>query len=355
MTVMIPAIVDFAELEGQLQVERQKVDVASHDFSVRELVRMLEEGELSISPEYQRKYRWQEDVSSTFVESVFLGLPIPPIFVATNAEFQWEVVDGLQRLSTLLLFIASRPEHLALVNRKAPLKLQKLQKLSQLNGVGYADLPVGLQRYFGRQPLQVISLTDKSNRSVRFDLFERLNAGAISLSPQEVRACIYGGPFNDFVEQMARNPNFERLLKLQELKQNDGTAAEEVLKFFAYKNRRQEFDGRVKTFLNEYSAEAMKAFHYDEEQEVFEKTFAFLLSVTGGPFLRNTTAVTPLVQLEACAVAIAEILEAGSEPVTPGDGWIEDPELVDASTGGSNTRSKLTRRLKRAKEIFSGE
>lgn len=346
--------VDYTELEGQLEVERRKVDVASHDFSVRELVRMLEEGELSISPEYQRKYRWQADVASTLIESVFLGLPIPPIFVATNAEFQWEVVDGLQRLSTLLLFIANKPEHLALVNRDSPLKLQNLQKLSQLNGVAYDDLPVGLQRYFGRQPLQVISLTDKSNRSVRFDLFERLNAGAISLSPQEVRACIYGGAFNDFLERMTRHSHFESLLKLQELKQNDGTAAEEVLKFFAYKNRREEFDGKVKIFLNDFSSQAMTSFDFQKEEELFDRTFAFLSDVVGGPFLRSTTAVTPLVQLEACAVAIADILESGAEPVHPGANWIEDEELVDASTGGSNTRSKLTRRLKRAREIFSG-
>jgi hypothetical protein len=349
------AAFDFTDLEHQLQGERKKVDVASHDFSVRELVRMLEEGELSISPEYQRKYRWQEDVASTLIESIFLGLPVPPIFVATNAGFQWEVVDGLQRLSTLLFFVASSPEHLALVNRTEPLKLQKLQKLSQLNDVGYADLPVALQRYFGRQPLQVISLTDKSNQSVRFDLFERLNAGAISLSPQEVRACIYGGPFNDFLEQLTRDPNFSRLLKLQELKQNDGTSAEEVLKFFAYKNNRTAFDGGVKDFLNEYSAASVKSFDYTHEREIFTKTFEFLYSVTDGPFLRATTSVTPLVQLEACAVAIGELIAEGVTPVVPPTGWIEDYELVDASTGGSNTRAKLNRRLKRAREIFGGE
>jgi hypothetical protein len=349
------AAFDFSNLEDQLQDERKKVDVASHDFSVRELVRMLEEGELSISPEYQRKYRWQEDVASTLIESIFLGLPVPPIFVATNAGFQWEVVDGLQRLSTLLFFVANRPEHLALINRTAPLKLQKLQKLSQLNDVGYADLPVTLQRYFGRQPLQVISLTDKSNQSVRFDLFERLNAGAISLSPQEVRACIYGGPFNDFLEELAREPNFQGLIKLQELKQNDGTAAEEVLKFFAYKNNRDAFDGRVKNFLNEFSAASVESFDYERERELFLQTFEFLFSVTNGPFLRNTTSVTPLVQLEACAVAIGELISEGLTPIVPPAGWIEDAELVDSSTGGSNTRAKLNRRMKRAREIFGGQ
>lgn len=345
----------FDGLEEQLGVERQKVDVASHDFSIRELVRMLEEGELSISPEYQRKYRWHTSVASTLVESVFLGLPIPPIFVATNAEFQWEVVDGLQRLSTLLFFTATDESQLRLVNREKPLVLEGLQKLTQLNGVTYSELPLQLRRYFSRQPLQVISLTDKSNRSVRFDLFERLNAGAISLSPQEVRACIYGGKFNEFIEQKSKNPDFENLLKLQELKRNDGTAAEQVLKFFAYRNYRPQFDGKVKTFLNSYAEVASDRFDYSNEGYLFDQTFSFLSSQIDGAFLRSTTAVTPLVEFEACAVAIAELIQAGTPLVTPAEGWIEDQELVAASTGGTNTRAMLARRIDRAKALFSGQ
>jgi hypothetical protein len=97
---------DFEGLEAQLAVERKKVDVGSVAFSIRELVRMYEDGELSIAPSYQRKYRWPMAVASTFIESLFLGLPIPPIFVATNDNFEWEVVDGLQRISTLVHFIS---------------------------------------------------------------------------------------------------------------------------------------------------------------------------------------------------------------------------------------------------------
>ena len=118
------AINDLEELEAQLADERRRVDVSSVTFSVRELVRMFEEGELRIAPSYQRKYRWSESVASTFIESIFLGLPVPPIFVATNEDFELEVVDGLQRISTLLMFLAERPEFLSTVNRSKPLRLQ---------------------------------------------------------------------------------------------------------------------------------------------------------------------------------------------------------------------------------------
>jgi hypothetical protein len=345
---------DLENLEQQLNEERRKVDVSSHNFSVRELVRMMSEGELNIAPLYQRKFRWNEANESLFIESIFLGLPIPPVFVATNVGFQWEVVDGLQRLSTLAHFVSDDRTTMEMVNRDAPLRLVELEKLSQLNGLTYEEISKPLQVYFGRQPLQVISLTDKSDRLVRFDVFERLNRGGVSLTSQEVRACVYRGEFNEFLDELAEYPSFKKLLKLQQSRQHDGTRAEEVLKFFAYKNNRDAFDGRVDRFLNQYMDIARKAFNYRTERKSFDSAVAVLDDFCGGPFLRKSTPVTPLVQFEACLVAIAELQAAQTEIVRPPVGWQDDPELKDASTGGTNTRSMLDRRLRRAREIFSG-
>ncbi|GAB2460587.1 DUF262 domain-containing protein [Xylanimonas ulmi] len=349
------ATVDYEALEAQLTKERKKVDVSSVSFSVRELVRMFADGELSIAPSYQRKYRWSAAVASTFVESVFLGLPIPPVFVATNDNFQWEVVDGLQRISTLIMFLAEDEAHLKAIRRETPLILEGLDKLSQLNGVAFGDMPVSIQRYFGRQPLQVISLTDKSDKEVRFDLFERLNSGAISLSPQEVRSAVFRGDFIDFLEGLVSDPNFASLLKLQEANKSDGTAAEQALKFFAYKNYRENFQGAVTDFLNSYVEKSSKSFAYADEGRLFADTMKHLASIIQGPFLRRNTHVTPLVQFEACAVAVGELIEAGVPLVTPDQDWLNDSELVDSSTGGTNTRSMLRRRIARAKVLLGGE
>ncbi|WP_104112115.1 DUF262 domain-containing protein [Arthrobacter sp. N199823] len=346
----------FSGLEEQLADERRKVDVGAVSFSVRELVRMFEEGELSIAPSYQRKYRWSKAVASTFIESLFLGLPIPPIFVATNDNFQWEVVDGLQRISTLIMFISPSDEQLKKIGREAPLKLEGLTKLSQLNGVALENMPLAIQRYFGRQPLQLISLTDKSDKSVRFDLFERLNAGAISLTPQEVRSAVYGGEFMEFAEELSTNAAFSSLLKLQEVNKHDGTAAEQVIKFFAYKNSRDKFAGGVKKFVNDFTASASKSFDYSRERELFQSTFDSLSALLDeGPFLRRNTNITPLVQFEACAVALGELIQKGESPTPSLNDWLNDPELVAASTGGTNTRSMLRRRIDRASLLLSGD
>lgn len=314
---------------------------------------MYEESELSIAPSYQRKYRWSPAVASVFVESVFLGLPIPPIFVATNDDFQWEVVDGLQRVSTLILYMSENQESRDRIGRKGPLVLKELAKLSQLNGHSFADLPQSVRRYFARLPLQVISLTDKSDKAVRYDLFERLNAGAISLTPQEVRSVVYRGTFIDFLEDLATDPNFDSLLKLQELHQHDGTAAEQVLKFFAYKNDQDSFTGAVTNFLNAYVEKATKSFDYVRERTLFRETFKFLAEIVNGPFLRRNTTVTPLVQFEACGIGIARIIRDGGDPSIPAGDWLNDSELVESSTGGTNTRSLLGRRLARAQQLFS--
>jgi hypothetical protein len=340
---------------AQLDEERRKVDVASHDFSVRELVRMMAEEELNVAPAYQRMFRWNAQASSLFIESVFLGLPVPPIFVATNVGFQWEVVDGLQRLSSLAHFLSSDADEAARVNRKTPLVLTGLEKLTQLNGATFSSLPKNLKVFFGRQPLQVVALTDKSNLEVRFDVFERLNRGGIRLTPQEVRACVYRGEFNVFIEELAQNSDFDALLKLKQGSQEDGTQAEQVLKFFAYKNHRDIFDGKVERFLNTVMGASQKSFDYVQERDLFEKSAAFLHEACGGPYLRSGTTTTPLVQFEACLVGIADIFKSGQQPIVPEGDWIEDAELRNSSGGGSNSRSMLDRRLTRAKELFSGQ
>ncbi|MEU8804910.1 DUF262 domain-containing protein [Spirillospora sp. NPDC048819] len=343
-------------LEEQLRGERGKVDVAVHNFSVRELVRMIVDEELNATPNYQRKFRWEEEDEALFIESVFLGLPIPPLFVATNVGFQWEVVDGLQRLSTLAHFVAKDGEDARFIGRKRPLRLASLEKLTELNGYTFSELPKNLQVYFGRQPLQVISLTDKSDRQVRFDVFERLNRGGIQLTAQEVRACVYTGDFNDFIEELSADSRLKTLVKLQRSHENDGTRAEQVLKFFAYKNNREAFDGKVERFLNKYMEIADTAFDFKAERALFDQALETLYTVCDGkPLLRKQTKVTPLVQFEACLVAAGDLAAEGSEVGDVDSEWLEDRELRASSGAGSNTKAMLRRRLQRAKDLLRGD
>ncbi len=148
------------QLQAQLDSQRQKVDVDHFDLTVRELMRMAQEGELKRAPVYQRKFRWNETTESRLIESLLLGLPVPSIFVATNRDGSWEVVDGLQRISTLIHFTAAASDLLATISKIEPLRLEGLTDLTSFNGLTLAELP-------RTDPACVLQAIDPRDRVVR--------------------------------------------------------------------------------------------------------------------------------------------------------------------------------------------
>lgn len=342
-------------LQQQLDNHRQKVDVDTYDLTIREIVRMATEGELKIAPAYQRKFRWSPHDESRLIESFFLGLPVPSIYVATNKkDSSWDLVDGLQRVSTLIHFIGDSPEALGLVNREESLRLEKLDTLTSFEDKTFKDLPGPLQLAFSRRSLRVTALSDKSVYSVRFDMFERLNRGGIALSPQEVRSCIYRGDYAEFLREMAKYERFDSLLKLQKRKQSDGTKEEVVLKFFAYLRDRANFKGQVKEFLNEYMDKTKEEYDETADADLFKKSVNHLSDVlNNGAFKRPTDKVTPLNPLEACLVAIGELIGSGAAMRTPPGDWINDAVLAKHSTKGTNAPTSLRARIDRARELFA--
>jgi uncharacterized protein with ParB-like and HNH nuclease domain len=91
-------------LREEITQARQKIVKDGFDMSIGELIRIYERKELIINPAYQRQFRWDESRKTRFIESLILGIPIPPIFVFTDDEGKWELIDGLQRLSTVFEF-----------------------------------------------------------------------------------------------------------------------------------------------------------------------------------------------------------------------------------------------------------
>ena len=91
-------------LSKDVEKARTLVKRDGYDMSFGELLTIYDRNEFSIQPSYQRLFRWSSSQKSRFIESLLLGIPVPPLFVATNADGHWELVDGLQRVSTLLQF-----------------------------------------------------------------------------------------------------------------------------------------------------------------------------------------------------------------------------------------------------------
>nr|WP_315289699.1 DUF262 domain-containing protein [Serratia proteamaculans] len=336
----------------QLDKERRKVDFDTFDFSVKELVAMASDGIINVAPEYQRQFRWPAENQSRFIESVFLGIPVPSLFMAANKDGTWELIDGVQRLSTLIHYMGNATQ-LDKFDFSGPLKLEGLESLSEFNGCAYSDIPSTLQLKFSLRPLKVTTLSDKSDLKVRFDLFERLNTGGIILTKQEIRGCVYRGEFNDFLSELSKNVDFDVCVNLPESKKNDGTKQELVLKFFAFLNNRQNFDHSVVDFLNDYMSDATLKFNYKKNRNIFEETFRQLSIALPDGIKRGNRQITPINLFEAVSIGAADAINNGA--LVSGSNvseWINDKDLTALTSGATNSRKRLNDRIKYCSDRF---
>lgn len=164
--------INMIDLLNELNEQKHKVDFNTYDISVKELINMVKDSYIDIAPDYQRQFRWDEVRQSKLIESVLLGIPIPNLFMATNKDSSWELIDGVQRLSSIMRFAAS-DEVKKKVGISGILKLTGLEKLSSFNNKMFANLPKEIQFQFELKPIKITTLSDKSDVEVRFDLFER--------------------------------------------------------------------------------------------------------------------------------------------------------------------------------------
>lgn len=343
-----------ADFLQQLAEQKRKVDFNTYDMTTKELVSLVADGTINISPEYQRQFRWEEERQSSLIESIFLGIPVPSLFMATNSDNTWEVIDGVQRLSTIINFVAERNTDIRKkIKKLEPLKLRGLKKLSLFNDQTYDELPPTIRLEFNLKLIKVITLSDKSDKLVRFDLFERLNTGGIKLSDQEIRSCVYTGDFVRFIKRLANDENFRMVTKKPTRTETDGTKEELVLRFFAYLYDRESFDHNVRDFLNEFMAKGQDM-NPDELEDIFKKVFTQLRRLDHGIVKTVNGNNTSTILWEAVTVGAAEAIRNGKEELYLKDfyEWVRMPEFNKLVTGATNSKPKVDQRIEFAKQKF---
>lgn len=337
---------DMKDLNSELMEQKKRVDFNTYDLSVKELISMVNDDLINIAPEYQRKFRWESDRQSSLIESLFLGIPVPSLFMAANADGTWEVIDGVQRLSTMICF-AGDEIVLKKVNsdETQPLRLTGLEKLKSFNGKSFNDLPKDIQYKFKLTSVKVTTLSDKSDLDVRFDLFERLNKGGVNLTPQEIRSCVYKGRFNDFIKELSGDENYIHCVHLSHTQEIDGTREELVLRFFAYLYDLDSFDHSVKEFLNEYMRKANRDFNYLKNEKLFKDIFSILNNALPNGITKGRKN-TPLNLFEAVAVGAARAYLKNKTINTKGiEQWLTDEELIKNITGATNSKPRVIGRI----------
>lgn len=344
-------------IDEQLRDQKRKVDYNSFDISGKELINMIKDKLIDVAPEYQRLFRWNAEKQSKFVESLFLGIPIPSLFMASNADGRWEVIDGVQRLCTLVNFAGdgATRKKIGLKNEK-PLKLKKLEVLTEFNNKMYKDLPANIQLQFMLVPMKVITLSDKSDKAVRFDLFERINTGGEHLTDQEIRACIYKGEFNELLRSLALNKDFNKLLIVSDSELNDGTREEMVLRFFAYFENYREFSHSVKGFLNDYMDKYQSLQNFPEDNvKIFNIVCKELLNaLPNGISKDNRNTQKNLFEAITVGAALAYTNKKKINTSNINE-WMFSEELAKFTSGGTNAKPKVVGRIEYCKNMFERE
>jgi uncharacterized protein with ParB-like and HNH nuclease domain len=339
------------DLQEQLDTQKRKVDFDTYDITVKEIINMVAEEIIDIAPEYQRLFQWREDRQSKFIESVLLGIPTPSLFMATNPDGTWEVIDGVQRLSTLVHFLDNKKAKKR-TGISGNLTLEDLGKLSAFNNKRFSDIPNNIQISFRLKPIKVTTLSDKSDKKVRFDLFERLNTGGLRLSDQEIRNCIYKGEFREFIKDLAKNKKFRKVVNLPKNKENNATYEELVLKFFAYLNDQKRFVHSVVDFLNDYMEIATKKFDYKNNRKTFDYVFSTLAFALPNGIKRR--AKTPAILYEAITVGAARVYKKKKKINTNKiEIWMVSEELKTITTGATNSPKMLKDRIDYCVNKFS--
>ena len=261
-----------------------KIRTKSLDVSFNELYDMYKNKELTISPDYQRLFRWEEEKQSRFVESLILEMPVPPIFVIEADEGVYELIDGLQRISSYLHF---RGERLGETENDF-LVLQGCDIVDDLNGLTFEKLPKALQIKIKRSFVRMEVIKKESETSLKYHMFKRLNTGGEILSAQEIRNCtirLLGAKGINFLEECSKNADFQSVIKrIASDKIRTRYDQELVLRFFAIKNDIDNYKYPVTEYLTRYLekiTEGNITFDFDEEKKVFGQKFGFIKEYLG--------------------------------------------------------------------------
>ena len=301
---MQPATIPFSQpavsaapqsLEEEINKLRREIRPEGYSMSVGEIASLYEEGEMDIQPRFQRFFRWTKEQKTALVESILLGIPLPQIFVSAREDQVWEVVDGLQRLSTIFQFMGKLRDKGG--KKVEPLKLGRASHLRFLEGCEWETLPDPVRRIFRRAKLSVSILGAESTPVAKYDLFERLNTGGARLSPQEVRNCILvmeNEEFHERLENLSRDRNFRECVAVSERLEREQYHMELASRLLIFADiPAGEIKGDIGRFVTRKMVEMAKSAGADEEnfvalERMFRDTFIVLASLgVGGDVFRR--------------------------------------------------------------------
>lgn len=368
-------IVAIVTLQDEIEHAAADIHTDAYAMSVGEIINLYRDGELVIRPAFQRLFRWSPYQKSRFIESILLGIPIPSVFVSQREDGVWEVVDGLQRLSTILEFVGElKKEDGTLHSPSVLVGTKYLESLDQRTfDSGQAPLASAQRIAFKRAKLDIKIVKEAATATTKYDLFDRLNSGGAKLSDQEFRNSLIvmsDASFLDWLETLRSLPDFQAAVSPSENQLSEQYDLELVIRFLALVNR-DVADLRQFKDLRELLTDSATAYAQDPtfdrpaQGDRFARTFAVLgkLPEQRAAFQRYDSANDRF--LGKFSVSAFEVVSSGLahnlniwEPATPtelrtkiGTVW-SDSDFKEYAGGGVPPTTRIPRTVGLGRELF---
>lgn len=277
-------------LDQEIAKARNEVHTDGYSISIGEIINMYRDGDLELQPAFQRYFRWSAHQKTRLIESLLIGIPLPSIFVSQREDGVWDLVDGLQRLSTILEFVGELKDETG--EKKTPIHLTGSKYLPSLKDRTWAgDNSIGTahQRTIKRTKIDVKIVKKESKSTTKYELFQRLNTLGSKLSPQEVRNCVlimFDKKYLDWVRKLANVRNYQRCIDISNRKQVEQYDLELVIRFLVlrtYDISKFKTETDIPTLFTEAIIEKISSdtFNMTEEEKAFRFTFKHLNDALG--------------------------------------------------------------------------
>ncbi len=368
--IIYPFDEELREEEEKSSLEDDHAELPPNDIvaynelrSCADIVRMWRNGQLTIQPDFQRDVVWKKPDQSRLIDSLIKQLPIPSMCISldfnTNERL---VIDGLQRISTIISFLTNDEYQLSLLDDIDP----------KISGKTVSAIKSKNRTLYDRVENLTIPITvlrcdyqKKQHMDYLFTIFHRLNSGGTKLNNQEIRNCIYNGKLNTLLKSTVKYPNYKRLFNIDEDKTYRFAFEELNLRYFAFSELLDKYNGKLAKFLNDYMYDKEKNPKFpkitDGEIEDKRKQFQKTIDLTYTKVYNNQSAEK----------VSKSVIEAVLVAVDKNAGYIDGLSTVDAQElltalrndplfsveslkEGLSQRTKVIGRINRAIEIFSG-
>jgi hypothetical protein len=287
-------------LEEQIATKAKEIHADGYPMSIGEVLSLYRDGDIEIHPEFQRIFRWDNDQKSGLIESILLGIPIPPIFVSQRTDGVWDVIDGVQRLSTVLQFVGMYRDEGG--NLAEPLTLSSTEYLPDLAGYRWEVsgsegrvFSEAMRRDFKRAKLEFRIIRKESDSNAKYDMFQRLNAGT-RLSEQEARNCLLvmlNRAMYTEITRLSGANDFRVVCQVSDQKESQAYYQELVLRFFCqadYNGGASELPREFGEYVTTWMRAAAKEFGgpgSNVDSAVFDRTFRILTESLGEDAMRR--------------------------------------------------------------------